>query len=230
MIKNDISITEIFYSLQGEGPYIGTPTVFVRVFGCNMKEVCPWCDTMYSVQKQDDTIRHIPIETVVNTILQYKCNNVTFTGGEPFLYKDQIKNIMWMLTLNNDFEFCFETNGMISDIIDFHPYKVSYVVSPKLHALKNNESYLDNIKNWARYAAHMPVYFKFVYENESSIEEIKKLSELTEIKNTEKIYLMPEGKTFSIDKYKECAEQCLKHHYKMSPRLHTIIWGITRGV
>jgi len=229
MGKNDISITEIFYSLQGEGPHIGTPTIFVRVFGCNMKEVCPWCDTMYSVQKQDDTIRHIPIETAVNTILQYKCNNVTFTGGEPFLYKEQIKNIMWMLNLNKDFEFSFETNGMISDIIDFHPYKVSYVVSPKLHALKNDENYLDNIKNWSRYASHLPVYFKFVYETPETIEEIKKLSETIEL-DIEKIYLMPEGKKFDVRKYEECAEQCLKHHYKMSPRLHTIIWDIKRGV
>jgi len=43
MNKNEIWISECFKSIQGEGPLIGMPTIFVRVFGCNMKPVCPWC-------------------------------------------------------------------------------------------------------------------------------------------------------------------------------------------
>ncbi|MBO8477106.1 MAG: 7-carboxy-7-deazaguanine synthase QueE, partial [Bacteroidetes bacterium] len=40
-------INEIFYSLQGEGYFTGTPSVFIRFSGCNLK--CPFCDTDHSL-------------------------------------------------------------------------------------------------------------------------------------------------------------------------------------
>lgn len=43
MNSNIIPISEIFLSTQGEGPKIGYPTIFVRVYGCNMKPFCSWC-------------------------------------------------------------------------------------------------------------------------------------------------------------------------------------------
>jgi len=59
-----LKLSEIFYSLQGEGVLIGTPTVFVRTAGCNLR--CNWCDTEYarsdkgveqSVQEVMDQVR-----------------------------------------------------------------------------------------------------------------------------------------------------------------------------
>ena len=60
-----IMISEIFYSLQGEGIQIGIPTVFVRLFGCDLR--CSWCDSMYAVEGTD--FRTLEINHVINTIL-----------------------------------------------------------------------------------------------------------------------------------------------------------------
>ena len=70
-------INEIFYSIQGEGRYAGTPAVFVRFAGCNLR--CPFCDTefeSYSEMTEDE---------IVAVVKAYPANHVILTGGEPTL-------------------------------------------------------------------------------------------------------------------------------------------------
>ena len=43
-----LGLAEIFYSVQGEGTWTGTPAVFVRLAGCNL--ACTFCDTDYSLR------------------------------------------------------------------------------------------------------------------------------------------------------------------------------------
>ena len=72
-----MKINEIFYSLQGEGHYTGTPAVFVRFAGCNLK--CSFCDTdftSFTEMTEDDIVRKIG---------QYPTNHIVITGGEPTL-------------------------------------------------------------------------------------------------------------------------------------------------
>ena len=44
-----LRVNEIFYSLQGEGHFTGTPAVFLRLSGCNLR--CPFCDTDHSASE-----------------------------------------------------------------------------------------------------------------------------------------------------------------------------------
>ncbi len=73
-------INEIFYRLQGEGFHTGTPAVFVRFSGCNLK--CPFCDT----QHESGTM--MSDEQIVQHILQFPARTVILTGGEPSLWID----------------------------------------------------------------------------------------------------------------------------------------------
>jgi len=234
MDKNTLPVTEIFKSLSGEGAEIGTPTVFVRVFGCNMKPVCPWCDSMYSVEKQDDTIQRLTVEEIVNTIRSFNCKDITFTGGEPMLYEDQIKEVMNLLLASDTYKFHFETNGMLHP--DYRGYDITYAISPKLHAmdLTNNDrkhcgSYIGKLRRWVQ-IEQSPRSFKFVYENKDSIGQIKKLEYLMMGFGKCDVYLMPEGNAVNEQKYLECAKECIKLGYKFSPRLQNILWGPKRGV
>ncbi len=73
-------INEIFYSLQGEGFYTGTPSVFVRFSGCNLS--CPFCDTDHN---QGVMMTADEIAAAVNA---YPASHVVLTGGEPSLFVD----------------------------------------------------------------------------------------------------------------------------------------------
>lgn len=72
-----MKINEIFYSLQGEGYWTGTPAVFVRFSGCNLR--CPFCDTDHS-----DGMLMTEDEIVAET-RRYPAGHVIFTGGEPVM-------------------------------------------------------------------------------------------------------------------------------------------------
>lgn len=76
-------VNEIFYSLQGEGFWTGTPMVFVRFSGCNLK--CPWCDTSHEngiEMTADEILRS------VHDASEGRCHRVCLTGGEPLLQVD----------------------------------------------------------------------------------------------------------------------------------------------
>jgi organic radical activating enzyme len=72
-----MKVNEIFYSLQGEGCHSGTPAVFVRLSGCNLR--CPFCDTRHEHGTE------MSVAEVVEAVRQYPAHLVVVTGGEPAL-------------------------------------------------------------------------------------------------------------------------------------------------
>ena len=81
-IQNEkIAISEIFYSLQGEGRLAGKPTIFIRTFGCPL--ACSYCDSMYANNGTDFIQMTVP--EIMNKVCELApdCNNICVTGGEP---------------------------------------------------------------------------------------------------------------------------------------------------
>lgn len=72
-----MKVNEIFYSLQGEGRWTGTPAVFVRLSGCNMS--CDFCDTRHNEGFE------LTEEEIVTKVSEYPAAIVVITGGEPTL-------------------------------------------------------------------------------------------------------------------------------------------------
>lgn len=93
-------INEIFYSLQGEGFHAGTPAVFVRFSGCNLK--CDFCDTRHEEGKD------MTDEEIVEEVLRYPSRMVILTGGEPGLWVDDA--LIEALHKAGKY-ICIETNG-----------------------------------------------------------------------------------------------------------------------
>ena len=95
-------INEIFYSLQGEGSFTGTPAVFIRFSGCNTK--CPFCDTQHEeyVEMTEDEI--------LAEVKKYPANHVVITGGEPTL---QLTPSLCQKLQENLFFVQIETNGSV---------------------------------------------------------------------------------------------------------------------
>jgi organic radical activating enzyme len=104
-----LDVFDIFYTIQGEGPFTGTPCVFVRLAGCNLQ--CPMCDTDYTSKRTKMSTQEILfrcIELFPATI--EKARLVVITGGEPF--RQNIFHLMQSLDMNNFF-VQVETNGTL---------------------------------------------------------------------------------------------------------------------
>ncbi|MFA6350638.1 MAG: 7-carboxy-7-deazaguanine synthase QueE, partial [Candidatus Omnitrophota bacterium] len=104
MVKG--KITEIFDSVQGEGLYLGERQLFVRLHGCNMK--CRFCDT-----KTTHYIEYHPQELLKELdMYENDYHSVSFTGGEPLMQKDFLKNAL-ELTSRSGYKNYLETNGTL---------------------------------------------------------------------------------------------------------------------
>ncbi|HKV53831.1 MAG TPA: radical SAM protein [Candidatus Binataceae bacterium] len=76
-----LRVNEIFFSIQGESTWAGSPCVFVRLTGCNLR--CSWCDTEYAFHEGT----HSSIAEIVERVRSFDCGLVEVTGGEPLLQK-----------------------------------------------------------------------------------------------------------------------------------------------
>lgn len=100
-------IAEIFESVQGEGLYLGEKQIFVRFFNCNLS--CTYCDT-----KLDRFMEYEPGELFEEIKLyRDKYHSVSFTGGEPLLHTDFLKEVL-ALTSEHGHKHYLETNGTLS--------------------------------------------------------------------------------------------------------------------
>ena len=77
-------ISEIFYSLQGEGELTGVPSVFIRFAGCNLR--CSWCDTKYASWTPEGT--HLSMDEILAEVERHPAAHVVLTGGEPMIAKE----------------------------------------------------------------------------------------------------------------------------------------------
>src|SRR5438309_1907432 len=76
-------ISELFYSIQGEGELTGVPSVFVRTSGCNLR--CNWCDTMYASWEPRGT--EMSVNQIVAEVGNHHAQHCVLTGGEPMIAK-----------------------------------------------------------------------------------------------------------------------------------------------
>lgn len=121
-------INEIFYSIQGEGRFTGTPSIFIRFSGCNLH--CGFCDTNHLPYKK------LTEDEIMFEIEKYKADHVVLTGGEPIL---QITN-SFICKLHELGKFVqIETNGTQS-LEDDLCFAIDWITcSPKFEYCKNAE-------------------------------------------------------------------------------------------
>ena len=124
---DELWIQEVFYTLQGEGPFSGSPAVFVRLGGCNLK--CFWCDTDF-----ESSTWHPQLEQLMERIESVRpshCQLIVLTGGEPF--RQNILPLVEKL-LKKDLRIQIETNGTLWLDLPEDP-NIFIVCSPKTSAL-----------------------------------------------------------------------------------------------
>lgn len=121
-----LDIVNIFYTIQGEGPYVGRPAIFIRLAGCNLQ--CPGCDTNYTDGRKQMHIDDILYQVCNHNFHPNRFNPVVvITGGEPF--RQNINTLAFEL-LEAGYVVQVETNGLLPIPEDF-PTGVTIVCSPK---------------------------------------------------------------------------------------------------
>jgi len=222
-----MKVTEIFYSLQGEGVWLGKPAVFLRLGGC-LAPYCPWCDTRYAW----DEARDMDQEAVLASMARYDCRTVVITGGEPLLQTEAVVELIDALRADDHRAIVdIETNGSLvpsEDLIDRVDF---FVVSPKLAHAGNDETVALKPDALRRYAELPSASYKFVCTTADDVDAVAKIAE-TYAFAPQRIYIMPEGVTSEAIRARgpQLIDAVIKHGFNYSDRLHIHLFGQKRGV
>jgi 7-carboxy-7-deazaguanine synthase len=131
-------ITEIFFSIQGEGTRAGRPCAFVRFTGCDLR--CRYCDTAYAFHGGEDLSR----EEIIAALERYPCKLVLLTGGEPMLQRE-LPDLARDL-LARGYEVTVETHGQRPlDALPREVVRIVDVKTPGSGEVATDLSYLDGL-------------------------------------------------------------------------------------
>lgn len=223
---------EIYRSIQGEGLLTGTPSVFVRASGCNLR--CWFCDTPFASWKPEG--RDLSVDEIVAEVEEWDCRHVVITGGEPMLFSELIPLCEKLRSRRR--HITIETAGTL-----FLPVACNLMsISPKLAGSAPNT---EEHPRWSRRherTRHRPevirqlmenytYQLKFVVDQPGDLEEIDQyLSELPAF-DPERVLLMPQGT--ELAELEERAgwikQHCSENGYTYCPRKQIEWWRGVRG-
>ena len=207
-----LELAELFYSLQGEGPFSGRPAVFVRLSRC-IPPLCPWCDSTFAWNP--GTL--IAVDELVDKILAFNCSFIVVTGGEPFL---QWQSGLQELSVKLNSHGCslqYETSGKVEIPNDPGGF---VVCSPKY--LEDRWCFAGD--NYSKVDA-----FKFVVKDECQlVEDFVQNGDIP----VSKVWIMGRGttRTSQLEQIGVIWNYCVEKGFNYSPRLHTLAFDNKKGV
>jgi 7-carboxy-7-deazaguanine synthase len=226
-------ISEIFYSIQGEGRLSGVPSAFIRTSGCNLR--CVWCDTPYTSWSPDG--KEMTLEEILHAIESYPLRHVVLTGGEPLL-SHEIEELSVRLK-DAGAHVTIETAATI-----FKPVSCDLVsMSPKLSNStpwqKQNgrfatmhEQHRLNYNVVQQFIDSYDYQLKFVVDREQDLVEVGQIVDALKNVDTSRVLIMAQARNRRQlhQKSRWIVELCKQFGYGYSPRLHIELYGNRRGV
>ena len=222
-------IVEFFKSVQGEGEFAGTPSVFVRTTGCNLR--CSFCDTPYTSWKPEGF--HEPWQAVAERILAEECEHVVLTGGEPLL-QPEIVSLSHALKQAGRF-VTIETAGTVerpvhADLMSISPKRAN---STPTHAVwtDRHEQLRDRADIVARMTRDYRYQLKYVIDRPEDVDDVDRhICGIGGIAPN-RVFLMPQG--IDADELRQKTSwlrpAAQNRGYSVSPRLHIELFGNRRG-
>ncbi len=254
--ESALPINELFYSLQGEGRLAGTPSVFVRTSGCNLR--CWFCDSYHT--SWEPTGAWLTVADIVENVRAYeKADHVVLTGGEPLVHEPSVELLEALAA--DGYHTTVETNGTIYrdapiDLASISPKLASSTPTPERRPPTNaadddgsHEARTDDERRWehrhenrridltalARLVDAYETQLKFVVTDAGDMPEIEQLLEqlrdVTDATLSDDVVLMPEGMTRTqLDRTRTTvAALALEYGYRYTPRLHVDLWNDAPG-
>jgi 6-pyruvoyltetrahydropterin 2'-reductase len=231
----------VFYTVEGEGEFIGQPSVFMRMAMCNLtcigfaSEDSPnGCDSFVSWSvKNKMTFKEVFELMEDNNYTEHLRNNaiLKLTGGEPFIKENQLLKFIEDFVERYHFiqRIDFETNATLIPSSRWREvYKATFTTSPKLSSNGDPEekTYKPEVLRW--HVEHGSG-FKFVITSDKDIEEIwsKYVNDYKGINvPLHRIWFMPccGSREEHIQNAASVAEYAKAMHVNFSPRLQLVIW------
>lgn len=251
-----VYLVEHFFSIQGEGRYVGVPSLFFRFGGCNMRcegfgceqeapngETIVGCDTVYAVNREHFAVNWIEIKELQQLLGVFALYDlpenvdVVLTGGEPLMYAEDPIFIAFLETMvKRGLRVTFETNGSIA--VDFEKFpvyrKCVFALSVKLE--NSGESYGKRIRPNTIFSLATnakEAFFKFSIDADSiDISLDEQIEEIIAHAPNTQVYCMPVGGSKAeVERNAEpLIEYCKVKGYTYSDRLHIRIWDEVHGV
>ncbi len=230
-----LRVAELFTSVQGEGIWVGVPSTFIRLSGCNLR--CRWCDTPYASWRPEGPM--VEVDELVEQAGRRGVRHVVLTGGEPMLC-DAVEELAAGLSAEQHL-VTVETSGTIfralpCDLMSISP-KLSNSTPPEDTPgdwARRHELVRGNLEPMARLIESYPCQLKFVVNPEGDADDLGEvealLEELPPVPK-DRVLLMAEGRDPETLHRRErsLVEVCVRHGWRLTPRFHIDLFGDKRA-
>jgi 7-carboxy-7-deazaguanine synthase len=227
-----MKVSEVFFSIQGEGRLAGVPSAFVRTSGCNLR--CVFCDTPYTSWQPEG--ENLSVEEILARLQAFPTRHAVVTGGEPLIAAG-IEDLCAVLR-RHGYHITVETAATV-----FKPLACDLAsLSPKL---SNSTPHEREGGRWAqrheRLRLQIPVIrsflaqgdyqLKFVIDQPPDVREVLEIIDQLPGVDPTRVLLMPQGTTRNdLDSRGPwVAELCMRHGLRFCPRTHIELYGNRRG-
>jgi len=249
-----LDVCEIFYSLQGEGPLAGRPSVFLRLGGCNLScsgfgvtiqkndNDIVGCDSIHAVNREHFSSSWEKysdskslIESIKRIVPNSKKFDIVLTGGEPTLYyNNPILHETLDYFLKQEVAVTIETNSTIEINFNKFPQYSKCIFAMAVKLSNSAEPIKRRINKKAITAISENTknsFFKFVLDAKNIDVLACEIDEITKDYNNQ-IFCMPLGENSEAlsQNDKTVFEFCVKKGYCYSDRTHIRVWGKKGGV
>jgi 7-carboxy-7-deazaguanine synthase len=183
--NNDrVQLKEIFTSIEGEGPYFGTKTLFVRMSGCHLR--CYWCDTTDALAMNSGNSFSVDeAKDLIIKELQPNTYKINFTGGEPLIQHEAVAELAKFMKQNKDIRTyiessCFDSIRFAKVIPYIDICKIEFKMSDS--QVVDHKNYNDLLLNEIMclkiaIMQDKATYIKIVVTDSSNIHEFRNLTE-----------------------------------------------------
>ncbi|MBQ8475512.1 7-carboxy-7-deazaguanine synthase QueE [bacterium] len=215
-----VPIKEIFTSIQGEGMYAGEKHAFVRFCGCNLK--CAYCDTDFDPKDAE----LYTTERLYKELKFTQVNAISFTGGEPLIYYQFIKDFLLNYAFMFDSRLYLESNGTLykelNEIISFLDVVAMDI---KLESATGQKNKFINNEKFISIAQRCPSSFiKVVFDENITNDEIKNVLRIAKIFES-RLILQPKMPMSENINLIEIFDKFYKHYrnVRLVPQLHKFL-------